>query len=326
MKKVFKNLLTPLMLTITVLSFLVFYFFGPINLLDEGQIKVFVIPQNLSDFSLSDSLYSQGIIRNKKGFDFLSQGKILKTNIKPGGYKLSTSLNSWQVIDKLKQEEDLVWLNIYFCPRKEQVGERLATALKWDADKIDEWNNLDLGFEYSEGVFYPDTYLIPRDESPTDISKRFINNFEQKFDTLRQGYLNKNIKWTTGLKIASLIAREAAGRDDMHLISGIIWNRLNMDMRLQIDATMQYTHGKNENGEWWGPINLTQKLIDSPYNTYRRQGLPPTPICSPNIEYIEAALNPTETDCIYYLHDKNKKIYCSQTYEEHKDNINNYLR
>ena len=96
-------------------------------------------------------------------------------------------------------------------------------------------------------------------------------------------------------------------------------------MRLQIDATMQYTLGKNENGSWWGSIDLDQKRKDSSYNSYLHEGLPPTPICSPNIEFIEAALNPEETDCIYYLHDQNRQIHCAKTYMEHKENINKYL-
>ena len=117
----------------------------------------------------------------------------------------------------------------------------------------------------------------------------------------------------------------SAGKEDANLISGIIWNRLNQDMRLQIDAIMQYTLGKNESGSWWGGISLAEKQSDSSYNTYRHEGLPPTPICSLNIDFIEAALNPIETECIFYLHDANKQIYCAKTYEEHKENIRMYL-
>ena len=76
--------------------------------------------------------------------------------------------------------------------------------------------------------------------------------------------MKQNIKWTTGLKIASLIQREAAGPEDMNLISGIIWNRLNTDTKLQIDATMQYTKGKKSDGSWWGGVDLAEKRADSP--------------------------------------------------------------
>lgn len=296
---------------------------GPID--KNGKTTNFVVPQNKVNFNLADSLFENKLIKDKRAFLFLKDNFFKNIEVKEGGYYLSQSLNSWQILEKLSGKQDLMWVNIYFCPRKEQVGEKLASTLGWDNEKLDQWNNLFKNTEYYEGVFYPDTYLIPVNETAEEVASRFIRNFDTKISTLSDDYINKNIKWTTGLKIASLIAREAAGREDMHLISGIIWNRLNQDMRLQIDATMQYTLGKNENGSWWGSIDLEQKRKDSPYNSYLHKGLPPTPICSPNIEYIEAALNPTETDCIFYLHDRNKKIYCSETYEEHKEKIRLHL-
>lgn len=311
------------LLTIFILLFTLWYFLGPVN--KTGESITFIVPQNKTNFSLADSLFENKVIKNKNAFLFLKNNFFKNIEIKDGGYYLNQSLNTWQILEKLSSKQDLVWVNIYFCPRKEQVGEKLASTLGWDNEKLDQWNNLFKNTEYYEGVFYPDTYLIPVNETVEEIANRFIRNFDTKFSTLSIDYINKNIKWTTGLKIASLIAREAAGREDMHLISGVIWNRLNQDMRLQIDATMQYTLGKNESGSWWGSIDLEQKRKDSPYNSYLHEGLPPTPICSPNIEYIEAALNPTETDCIFYLHDRNKKIYCSETYEEHKENIKKYL-
>ncbi len=311
-------------LIIVFVFFALFCFFlGPID--KNGKTTNFVVPQNKVNFNLADSLFENKIIKDKKAFLFLKDNFFKNIEVKEGGYYLSQSLNSWQILEKLSGKQDLMWVNIYFCPRKEQVGEKLASTLGWDNEKLDQWNNLFKNTEYYEGVFYPDTYLIPVNETVEEVANRFIQNFDTKFYTLSDDYINKNIKWTTGLKIASLIAREAAGREDMHLISGIIWNRLNQDMRLQIDATMQYTLGKNENGSWWGSIDLEQKRKDSPYNSYLHEGLPPTPICSPNIEYIEAALNPTETDCIFYLHDRNKKIYCSETYEEHKEKIRLHL-
>lgn len=322
-----KNLLKILGLMLALgffLSSLVWAFFGPLN--NSKETIIFVVPQEQSNFNLSDSLFDQRLIKNKKGFEFLFNNFSKNKEIKSGGYKLSSNLNAWQVIKKLEGKQDLMWVNIYYCPRKEQVGEKLAETLDWDQEKLNKWNNLFKNSEYYEGVFYPDTYLIPVNESVEQVAQRFIQNFETKFSTLSEDYVDKNIKWTTGLKIASLIAREAAGREDSKLISGIIWNRLNTDMRLQIDATMQYTLGKNENGSWWGSIDLDEKKKDSPYNSYKHEGLPPTPICSPNINFIEAVVNPEETDCIFYLHDQNRQIHCAKTYTEHKENISLYLQ
>lgn len=322
MKTIFKVLL----LIVSILFFtssLLWSYLGPVS--KSTEIYIFTVPQDQGQFDLTDSLYNQKLIKNKKGFQFIKDNFFKTSEIKSGGYNLNQSMNSWQVIKKLTGKQDLFWVNIYYCPRKEQVGEKLADVLGWNKEKLNEWNNLYKGTDYFEGVYYPDTYLIPASESVEEVAQRFIDRFNDKFAPLQDEYVSKNIKWTTGLKIASLIAREAAGREDMSTISGIIWNRLNQDMRLQIDATMQYTLGKNENGSWWGAIDLEQKQIDSPYNSYKHTGLPPTPICSPNIEFINAALNPVDTDCIFYLHDSNRQIHCAKTYEEHKLNIRKFL-
>ncbi len=324
MKTFLKIIATIIVLSI-LFSILVLHYLGSVNKSDEKII--FVIPQNIGSFNLTDSLFEHNLIKNKNGFDFLKNNFFKNIKIKSGGYELSQKLNSWQALKKISNEQDLFWVNIYFCPRKEQVGEQLANILGWNENQIATWNNLykKSNTDYFEGVYYPDTYLIPKNESVEEVAQRFINRFNEKFSPLSNQFTSKNIKWTTGLKIASLIAREAGGRDDAKIISGVIWNRLNQDMRLQIDATMQYTLGKNEKGSWWGNVSLEEKQSDSPYNSYKNTGLPPTPICSPNIEYIEAALNPEDTDCIFYLHDSSRQIHCAKTYTEHKANIVKYL-
>jgi len=299
--------------------------FGPTG--SSKQTEVFVIPQEKDGFDVTQALWEQKFIKNAKAFQFLLNNFAIDKEIKSGGYRLSQNMNAWQVMKKITGREDLIWVTISFCPRKEQIGEKLASALGWSQEELDKWNTIYTNTkpEYFEGVYYPDTYLIPVDESGAQVAMRFINRFNEKFAPFADKFIAKNIKWTTGLKIASLIAREAAGREDMKLISAVIWNRLDKGMLLQIDATMQYTLGKNANGSWWGNINLTEKEKDSPYNSYLNSGLPPTPICSPNIDAIEAALNPAETDCLYYLHDDKKQIHCAKTYEEHKANIKKYL-
>jgi UPF0755 protein len=267
------------------------------------------------------------LVKNIKGFQFLYLWFSGGGTIKPGGYRLNKNMNAWQVMKRVTGKPDLLWVTITGCPRKEQIGEKLADILEWDASKLEQWNTTFTAenFDYTEGIYYPDTYLIPADEAPAAVAKRFVDRFNEKFAPLTDAYIAKNIKWTTGLKIASLIGRESGGTDDMKLISGIIWNRLDQGMVLQIDATMQYTHGKRSDGTWWGPVDLKEKQSDSPYNSYLHKGLPPTPICSPTIEIIEAALNPQDTDCLYYLHDRARQIHCAATYAGHKANIEKYL-
>jgi len=324
--KIFLRFFVVLAIFASILAVSAYIFFGPAG--DTAEQKVFVVPENTLQFDVSKSLSDNGLIKNPGSFQFLLNNFAADKEIKPGGYRLSQRMNSWEVMNKITGKQDLFWVTISFCARKEQVGEKLAGVLGWSKDELNDWNKLytDINSEYFEGVYYPDTYLLPADENPAEIAERFISNFNEKLSSLSEGYIAKNIKWTTGLKIASLIAREAAGRSDMKIISGIIWNRLNDGMPLQIDATMQYTLGKNADGTWWGNIDLEEKQSDSPYNSYKNKGLPPTPICSPNIYALEAALNPEETDCLFYLHDNLGEIHCAETYREHLDNIDLYLR
>ncbi len=298
---------------------------GPVG--SSGEKRVFVVPKNQENFDIVQALESGKFIKNRQLFYFLKDIFLLHSKIQPGGYLLSDSMWAWDIVTKLNSAPDLVWVSFGGCLRKEQIGEILANALGWDNEELKKWDTVYTNTkpEYFEGVYYPDTYLIPKDETGEEVAKRLISRFNEKFAPLADKYVAANIRWVTGLRIASLIAREAAGKTDMHLISGIIWNRLNIGMPLQIDSTMQYTLGKNKNGNWWGDVDIKEKQSDSPYNSYLYKGLPPTPICSPNIDYIEAALHPEETSCLFYLHDKNGQIHCAETYEEHLKNIKTYL-
>lgn len=314
---------------IPVVTFLVLYFiwntFGPAG--ESTELKVFVVPQDTTNFNAAQALQDQKFIKSAKGVTFLLSIFGGGTGVGSGGYRLRSDMNAWEVMKKVTGKPDLVWVAINFCLRKEQIGEILAEDLGWNQEALDSWNLIykNTNSDYFEGVYYPDSYLIPLDETPAQVAQRFINHFNQKLSPLLSQFAEKNIRWTTGVKIASLIAREAAGTSDMKLISGIIWNRLDAAMPLQIDSTMQYTLGKNASGKWWGSIDITQKKSDSPYNSYLNKGLPPTPICSPNIDVIEAAINPEETDCLFYLHDTYKEIHCAKTYAEHLVNIAKYL-
>ncbi|MCX6721256.1 MAG: endolytic transglycosylase MltG, partial [Candidatus Staskawiczbacteria bacterium] len=206
-------------------------------------------------------------------------------------------------------------------------AEILAEELNWSEEQKNDWITkfTTMKFDYIEGVYFPDTYLIPKDENGLEIAQRFINKFNEEFAPYAKEFAAQNIKWTTALKIASLIQREAGSKDDMPLIAGIIWNRLLQGIKLGIDATLQYARGNTGNG-WWAPITIADKKIDSLYNTYLYSGLPPHPICNPGINTIDAVLNFAETDCIYYLHDANKQIHCAKTYAEHLKNIEKYLK
>src|SRR5690606_36216868 len=118
--------------------------------------------------------------------------------------------------------------------------------------------------------------------------------------------------WNDTVIMASLIEREAKGDDDRALIAGILYNRLEEGMRLQVDATVAYAAGVKE-----GELLRSMFDIDSPYNTYRYGGLPPAPIANPGLLSLEAALHPEPSEYLYYLHDKRGSIHYAKTFAEH---------
>jgi UPF0755 protein len=317
------------------------FFTAPQN--QAGQ-EVFIINTSLSGQKLAVRLENEGLVKKAWVFGFLLQTKNVK-EIKPGGYRVSKSMGVWELAKIFVADPDLVWITVPEGWRKEQIGERLAKALGWGDDQLADWVQKYTAMDYDrlEGVYFPDSYLIPKDEDGLAIAKRFQDRFEEKIAPYYDDFLAQNIKWTTGLTLASVIQREAAGTHDMKLIAGILWNRLLDGMRLQVDATVQYVRDDishygvardhyqplefyTSQGSWWAPIKPEDKNIASPYNTYRNEGLPPHPICNPGLAAIEAVLAPEETDCFYYLHAPNRQIYCAPTYQEHLENIDKYLR
>jgi UPF0755 protein len=314
-------------LSVGVISVLLLsYFFFSAPDAKSTKIQTFTVSLKIAQPDIISRLYSQGLIKNITAFKIVSKLKGINT-IQSGGYFLSKNINVWQLAQHLKSGPELKWVVIPEGLRKEEIGERLQKVLNWSQQDLDDWNNKFTALKYDdiEGVYFPDTYLIPINEKPADTAQRFINHFNEKFAPYFSQFSQKGIMWTTGLRFASIIQREAGSKVDMPLIAGILWNRLNQNIKLEIDATVQYARGKTDSG-WWTPIKPSDKEINSPYNTYLNEGLPPHPICNPGLDAIDAVLNPETTDCLYYLHDSNRQIHCAKTLEEHQANIDKYLR
>lgn len=309
-----------------IIGIVIFVFLYQFSALQRNaEEERIVVNSTTTTAELIPKLKEQEYIRNEWAFEFALKRR--GGEIEPGGYKISKSMSAWKIAKILTSEPYMKWVVIPEGLRKEQIAEILATKLGWKEQEKSDWITkfTAMKYDYVEGVYFPDTYLIPKDESGLEIAQRFINKFNEEFALYSEKFIKANIKWDTALKIASLVQREAAGKDDMPLIAGIIWNRLLKGMKLEIDATVQYARGKTENN-WWSPIKPADIQIDSPYNTYLYKGLPPHPIANPGIEAIDAVLNSTETECLYYLHDQNRQIHCAKTYEEHKANIEKYLK
>ena len=198
--------------------------------------------------------------------------------------------------------------------RKEEVAEIMGNKLGWNKFEKSTFINAHLALNTGnlEGQYFPKTYMINKDEDPIAVTSTMLNEFSKQTAKIKKTKTSKITNPDTALKIASIIQRESSGKSDMRLISGIIWNRLFNGMNLQMDATLQYAKGSEEDG-WWRTVQSKDKNIDSPYNTYANKGLPPSPIANPGLDAIEAAYNPLKTECIYYLHDKKGRIHCSKT-------------
>ncbi|OGL78160.1 hypothetical protein A3J43_01760 [Candidatus Uhrbacteria bacterium RIFCSPHIGHO2_12_FULL_54_23] len=288
----------------------------------QAEAEQFVIPQT-GEGDVAVRLQTEGFIRSAWAFEYARGEK----EIEPGGYRISKAMNAWEIGRILTRPPASVWVIIREGLRKEEIAAILARKLGWSTEEREKWviDYTAMDYDHVEGVYFPDTYLIPTDETPFDTAERMRKNFEAKFAPLADEALRQNIRWVTVVRIASLLEREAAGAHDMPLIAGVIWNRLLQNMRLQIDATLQYARG-DEGGGWWAPISPADKQIDSPYNTYKHSGLPPHPIANPGLAAMNAVLYPEETDCLFYLHDRLKRIHCAATYEGHLKNIEEYLR
>lgn len=317
-----------LLFIITGGSFFVYNsLFGALQ--ESADVELFTTPVSAVDIQdVTKRLKDEGFIRSTWAFNLALSRTDKK--IEPGGYKISKSMNVWKLTETLTSTPSLKWVVIPEGLRKEEIGERLAKTFGWDEKELEKWTFTYTAMDYDhlEGVYFPDTYLIPVDESGLDIANRLRRRFDERFSSYMSKFLKQNVKWTTALKIASIVQREAAGKEDMPLIAGIIWNRLLKDMKLEVDATVQYARDDQDNltTGFWKPINPEDKEIDSKYNTYLYKGLPPFPIANPGVDAIDAVLTPDETDCLYYLHDSNRQIHCAKTYEEHQANIETYLK
>lgn len=290
-----------------------FRFLAPVS--SDSTKKIVSFSDDTAKILVVQKLRLQGLIRS----ELMGNLILNKNTYLAGGYELSDSMNILEINKVMASGPQLLWVVVPPGWRKEQLAEKLKVKFNWTNKDVTEFE------KGEEGTYFPDTYLIPRGESGKQIGARMFANFNEKFAPYAQKFLEKNIRNDTVLKIASLVQRESGG-DDMPIISGIIWNRLNRGMGLKIDATVQYAKGE-VNGNWWSRVSVADYSgVDSLYNTYEYKGLPPTPIASPGLPAIDAVLNSKDTDCLYYLHDSLGQIHCSPTYEGHLENVEKYLR
>jgi len=170
------------------------------------------------------------------------------------------------------------------------------------------------------GYLFPDTYLFLPNVEPRQVIKEMRNTFDRRIKEIEKEINVSGRPLEDIVTMASIIEKEATTVEDKNLVSGVLWNRIDIDMPLQVDAVFEYINGKNTY-----ELTLDDLDIDSPYNTYRYKGLPPTPIANPGLDSLRAAAVPESSEYLFYLSDRSGKIYYARDFEEHKKNKRLYL-
>lgn len=163
-----------------------------------------------------------------------------------------------------------------------------------------------------EGYLFPDTYFFLPNANEETVIRTMRENFNLHMEELQPIVASSTRSLEEIIIMASIVEREAHNTADRKMIAGVLWNRIARDMALQVDVTFLYTLGKNT-------FQLTREDLqsDSPYNTYKNKGLPPTPIGSPSLDSIRATLQPTKNDYLFYLADFDGVTHYSKTYAQH---------
>ncbi|OGH08481.1 MAG: hypothetical protein A2152_04060 [Candidatus Levybacteria bacterium RBG_16_35_6] len=309
-----------LLIIVVVAGVLVWYKSGlePANSKDQTP-KIFVVKKGDGIREISYNLKHEGLIKDPIVFFLQIKRLNLDKQIQAGDFRLNPSMNASEIAYVLTHGTLDIWVTIPEGLRAEEIADIFKERLP---SYKSDWQDHLIA---NEGYLFPDTYLIPKDADVNTVLSLMKTNFQNKFDSVKQTKTT-NLTDQETLTVASLIEREAKYEKDRPLVASVILNRLDLGMALQIDATVQYDLGYQTLTKNWWKENLTANdlKISSPYNTYSVVGLPPTPISNPGLSAISAALNPTNTDYLYYISDKNGNLHFSTSLEGHNANIKKY--
>ena len=306
---------------IIFISFYIYYLqaIKSVNPLADDPIN-FTIRRGEDVRQISKRLEEQNLIRSSLVFFLQTRFTDLGKKIQAGDFLLNQSMNMKEIARELLHGTSDVKLTIPEGWRKEEIATKIVSEFNIPESEILKSAN--------EGYLFPDTYFIQKDATGEAIVSLMQDNFNKKTRGLNKNLLNKhNISFDDAIIAASLVEREAKLSEDRPLIASVILNRLKIEMKLDIDTTVQYALGFQPKEKTWWKKDLTQEdlQVNSLYNTYINQGLPPTAIANPGISAITAVLNAPETDYLYYVADKNGKSHFARTFEEHAANIAKYL-
>jgi UPF0755 protein len=272
-----------------------------------GETARVVIEEGDSLSEIAGKLKEAGIIGNATLFTLEVRLKGAGTDLKPGEYELSRSAGTDEIIETLSagQPVQVYRVTIPEGLTLEQTAQVIGEETSVSAEEFAEAaRRTDYGYAFLEGARTTEGFLFPKtyefEEGTT--ARQMVNRLLEQYLIETQGLDFEAAERRTGLNeyelitVASMIERESANDAERPLVASVIYNRLEEGMPLQIDATIQYALGENRER-----LSIQDTQIDSPYNTYQNRGLPPGPIASPSLGSIEAALNPADTNYLYYV-------------------------
>lgn len=301
------------------------------------QIIEVIIPEGASNGQVADILYEKGIITKNLTFRIYSSLTVKEGEYKPGKYPLNTNMGydelnrdlksgniqrqevritfieGWtlQDIAKMLEEENV-------CDAQEFI-DYLQTA-ELDYEFMDRIPENPLRFRRMEGYIFPDTYDFWVGEGAQRAAKRFLDNFRNRItDEMENKMRNLGLSLDETIVLASIIQKEAGTLEEMKNVSAVFHNRLQDSAtfpKLQSDVTIHYVEKLIK-----PYIEVRNQEMYDAYNTYVCDGLPAGPICNPGLAAIEAALNPADTDYLFFVTDVNNNYYYAVTAEEHYKNV-----
>jgi UPF0755 protein len=284
--------------------------------------------QVLKGETLSDvaaRLEEAGIIKSAFVFELQARYEGYGTEIKTGRYTFQPGQDSGEILQKLTagQAAPTFTVTIPEGLTIEETAGTVAADSSVPAPKFEEAaRRTDYGYAFldnpdvktTEGHLFPAKYDFEKDVTARQIVDRLLGQYllETQDLDIAEAKERFDLSENQVVTVASLIEKEAASPEEKSLIASVIYNRMRKDMPLQIDATIQYALKRPK-----ANLSLTDLKVDSPYNTYENKGLPPGPICSPGRESLHAALNPANTNYLYYVLEANgKKHFFTSNYDD----------
>ncbi len=289
-----------------------------------------IVPSGSSFDSVLTALTEEGVIAHPLPLHVVARINGEQTKVRAGEYRFAPHQTEAKVLDALVTQGAAVarWVTIPEGFTDAQIAQRLADSGVGNARELARafaTTSLDVDgtkTQSLEGFLFPDTYLVPVGASPQAIESQLEASFKAALPPdakQRADALHMTVPQV--VTIASLVEREAKIDRDRPLIAGVIYNRLHLGMPLQIDATIEYAlpHHKPE-------LSHADLALNSPYNTYLHEGLPPTPIANPGRASLEAAFHPAATKALYYVYCGNGGHVFAETLAEHEANVARCLK